>query len=85
MTLTIELSPEAEAHLKAEAIRRNKTPEEYARTVLEQHLPLDEPAVSAEARLQAFRSLVAAFRDLKLPTLPERSYTREFFYEDERP
>ena len=38
MTLTIDLSPEMDRHLRAEAAREGRTPEELARSVLEERL-----------------------------------------------
>ena len=39
MTMTIDISPELKEKLDAEAARRKQTPEEYARTVVENSLP----------------------------------------------
>lgn len=40
MTMTIEISPELKSRLEAEAAKRQQTPEEYARTLIEKSLPL---------------------------------------------
>ena len=39
MTMTIDISPELKEKLEAEAARRKQTPEEHARTVVENSLP----------------------------------------------
>jgi predicted transcriptional regulator len=39
MTMTIDISPEMKEKLDAEAAKRRQTPEEYARTVVENSLP----------------------------------------------
>ena len=39
MTMTIDVSPELQEKLEAEVARRKQTPEEYARTVVENSLP----------------------------------------------
>ncbi len=40
MTMTIDISPELKARLEAEAAKRQQTPEEYTRTLVEKSLPL---------------------------------------------
>lgn len=87
MTLTIELSPDAAAHLHAEATRRNKSAEEYAREVLERELPLNEPlpfwaTATKEEWLRAFHEWVESHRDLNLSVLPEETYSRDSIYGD---
>lgn len=39
MTMTIDISPEMKEKLDAEAAKLQQTPEEYARTVVENNLP----------------------------------------------
>lgn len=39
MTMTIDISPEMKEKLDAEAAKRRQTPEEYARTAVENSLP----------------------------------------------
>lgn len=87
MTLTIELSLEATAHLRAEATRRNKSAEEYAREVLERELPLNEPlpfwaTATKEEWLRAFHEWVESHRDIQTPPLPDEALRRENMYED---
>jgi hypothetical protein len=38
MSLTIELSPQVEQQLRAEAARKGQAPEEFVRTAVEKHL-----------------------------------------------
>ena len=40
MTMTIDISPELQEKLEAEAAKRRQTPEEYARAAVENSLPL---------------------------------------------
>lgn len=88
MSLTVELAPEAEAWLKVEATRRNQSPEEYAKTVLERQLPLEEPlpfwaTATTEEWLKAFHEWIDSHEDMNLPVLPEEAYSRESIYGDE--
>src|SRR4051794_9578210 len=58
MTLTIDLSPEAERRLTEEAARRGQEPAEYARIFLEESFPAPE----LEAELTQLRGLVEKSR-----------------------
>ena len=40
MTMTIDISPELQARLEAEAAKRKQMPEEYARTLVKKSMPL---------------------------------------------
>lgn len=87
MALTIELPPEVTAHLRAEATRRNKSAEDYAREVLERELPLNEPlpfwaTATKEEWLRAFHEWIESHRGMNLPVLPEEAYSRESIYGD---
>ena len=57
MSLSIELSPEAEHQLRAEAAREGLPPEEFARTAIEEKL-----AATAAAQVQRNQGLVDLLR-----------------------
>ncbi len=57
MSLSIELSPEAEQQLRAEAAREGLAPEEFARTAVEEKL-----AAAVAAQVERNRGLVELLR-----------------------
>jgi hypothetical protein len=57
VSLSIELSPEAEHQLRAEAAREGLPPEEFARTAIEEKL-----AAAAAAQVERNQSLVELLR-----------------------
>jgi hypothetical protein len=57
MALSIELSPETEQQLRAEAARKGLTPEEFARTAVEETL-----AAAVAAQVERNRGLVEILR-----------------------
>lgn len=57
MSLSIELSPEAEQQLRAEAAREGLPPEEFARTAIEEKL-----AAAAAAQVERNQGLVDLLR-----------------------
>ncbi len=82
MTIRIELSPESEAQLAAEAQARGMALEEYAGTLLQEILasPANRPRNLTVERFHAMLDELA--RDSEgLPPLPTESLTRESFYE----
>ena len=83
MTILVEISPEAEARLAAEAKSLGLALEEHASNILEQS---SEQQVTGTGKLTR-ESLQAMFTELQagsenLPKLPTSSFTRESFYED---
>ncbi len=65
MTLTIDISPETEAQLEAEAANRGQAPDEYARESF--HIWLSLAASNPDTDEAAFQDM----RALSLPTLEE--------------
>lgn len=82
VTIQIELSPEAESQLAAEAQVRGIAPEAYAGSLLNEFLRAASrpPKLSVED----FHILLHDFArgSERLPELPTESFTRESFYED---
>lgn len=82
MTIKIELNPEIEAQLLAEARKRGVPVEEYAESLLRDAVALHFEAsgqLSTE-ELQAMLNAIAEGSD-KLPKLPTSAFPRESFYE----
>ena len=83
MTIQVELSPEMEARLSAEAQAHGMALEKYASSLLQQVLA--SPASgSGKPTLEEFHAMLQALAEgsEKLPDLPTESFTRESFYED---
>jgi hypothetical protein len=83
MTMLVELDPETEARLKAQAIRRGVAPEQYAGEFLRENLP---PNTAGKGRLTR-EGLRAMTRELQegsenWPILPPEATERASFYED---
>ena len=88
MSITIQLSPDKEARVRAEAARRNQPTEEYLSSLLESLLPDVELSrlttrVSKEERLRIFHEWIESHRDMNLPILPEATYERASFYRED--
>ena len=92
MTITLELTPEAERRLRAEAARRGIDASDYARTLLEDRL-MPRPEGEAGARpfyetatteewIREFDAMVASFDDVDAPEIPPEALRRENIYED---
>lgn len=83
MTIRVELNPETEARLKAEARAKGLPVETVAEQLLKE--ALTERAV-AHGRLtvEEFHRMLDAMaqESEKLPDLPTESFSRESFYED---
>lgn len=83
MTIQIELTPEAEARLTAEAQAHGMPTEEYAGKLL--HSRLTAPsAPSGKMTVEEFHKMLDEIGEgsEKLPNPPTSSFTRESFYED---
>lgn len=83
MTIQLELDPETEARLKAQAVRHGVAPEQYAHKFLRENLP---PDASGTVKLTR-EGLHAMLKEVgegweNRPTLPTSAFTRESFYED---
>ena len=73
MTIEVEVSPELEASLAAEAALHGMELKRYAGKLLEERLPRDD--------LHAMLKEVGEGWESR-PTLPTSAFTRESFYED---
>ncbi len=83
MTIQIELSPESEARLAAEAQARGMALEKYAGSLLQE--VLTSPANRAgNLTVEKFHAMLDALArgSEGLQPLPTESFTRESFYED---
>jgi hypothetical protein len=83
MTIQVELSPEAEARLTAEAQAHGIPTEEYASRLLQLRLTAP-PAPSGKMTVEEFHQMLEeiAVGSEKLPNPSTSSFTRESFYED---
>jgi hypothetical protein len=80
MTVTLNLGPELEAGLTAQARASGLTVEEYLLAVVEGAvLPMPPKALSAEERAAAFEAWSAGHRPT--PSLSDYAVTRESMYE----
>lgn len=80
MTLTIDLSPEAESHLRNLAAQAGQTPEGYVRNLVEDSLAgTGIPALLSAAELD--RLLDEFSEGLSLPSLPP-DFSRADLYAD---
>jgi hypothetical protein len=83
MTMLVELDPETEARLKAQAIRHGVAPEQYAGEFLRENLPTYATGTGRLTR----EDLRAMTRELQegsenWPILPPEATERASFYED---
>jgi hypothetical protein len=83
VTIQIDLSPDTEARLAAEAHAHGVAVEAYAGSLLQQALASTAPG-TGELTVEKFRAMLDALaRDSEnLPNLPTESFTRDSFYED---
>ena len=82
MSLTLELAPEVEAGLRAEADRTGMDPADFAARLIEEQItPLARERLTPEEWLRIADEWAAGNR---WPRLPEAAYERESFYEDDR-
>ncbi len=83
MSIRIELTPEVEADLAAEAAKTGVPLNHYVRTVLEQHLlraKIRPPKMSPAERARAFEDWVLKFPYRRMQPLPDEAIRRESFY-----
>jgi hypothetical protein len=83
MTILLELDPETEARLKAQAERRGIAPEQYAGEFLRENLP----RYGAGTGILKPGDVKAMTKELqkgseKMPVLPPEATERASFYED---
>ncbi len=83
MTIRVELSPETEARLKAEARAKGLPLEKVAEQLLRE--ALTGPSLSrGQLSVEEFHRMLDAMAEgsESLPVLPTESFSRESFYED---
>jgi hypothetical protein len=83
MTIKVDLSPETEARLVAEARAQGLPLEKVAEQLLNEALT-ELPAPHARLSVEEFHRMLAAISQgsEKLPDLPTEMFSRESFYED---
>ena len=83
MLIHVELSPESEARLVAEAQARGVAVEEYAGSLLQELLE-NSANRPGELTVHQFHEMLDALAQgsERLPDLPTESFTRESFYGD---
>jgi hypothetical protein len=84
MTIQVDLKPELEARLLAEAEAQGLPIETVAERFLER--ALEQPGPGGNLTIEEFDSMLEALAkgSEKLPNLPTDSFTRESFYQDDR-
>jgi hypothetical protein len=83
MTIRVELNPETEARLKAEARAKGLPLEKVAEQLLREALS-ERPSPQGQMSVEEFHRMLAAMAEgsERLPDLPTESFSRESFYED---
>jgi hypothetical protein len=83
MTMLVELDPETEARLKAQAMRHGVAPEQYVGEFLRDNLPNYATGTGRLTRedLKAMREELSRGSE-NLPILPPEATERASFYED---
>jgi len=83
MMIEVELTPEGEARLTAEAQARGMALEKYAGRLLQEVLTAPIRP-SGPMTVETFHAMLEALArgSERLPNLPTESFTRESFYED---
>jgi hypothetical protein len=83
MTIQVEVSPEVEARLNAEAVVRGIAPEAYAGHLLQQVLESQASGTGALTQDEARTTTqVLIERSANLPVLPVEATERASYYED---
>ena len=82
MTITVDITQEAEAELVRQAAEHGRAVEAYAASLLEEaaHLRAGQGRLSRE-RLENTLREIAQFSD-RIPSLPDDAFTRESLYRD---
>jgi hypothetical protein len=83
MTIRVELSPETEARLVAEARAQGLPLEVVAERLLKEALR-EQPASRGRMSVEEFHLMLAGMKEgfERLPDLPTESFSRESFYQD---
>jgi hypothetical protein len=83
MSIRIELTPDLEADLAAQAAKMGVPLDRYIRTVLEQHASpaiSGPPTMNSAERARAFEEWARTFPYRRTEPLPDEAITRESFY-----
>jgi hypothetical protein len=82
MTITVDITPEAQAELARQAAEHGRAVEAYAASLLEEaaHLPGVERRLNAHRLETTLREMAQFSR--KIPPLPDEAFTREGLYRD---
>jgi hypothetical protein len=82
MSIQIELKPEIEAELKAQAQKNGLPLSQYVVRILEEHVPgqAAESAMTAQERAKAFHDWAERFPSRRTTPLPDEAISREAFY-----
>ena len=85
MTISLELNPEMEARLMAEAQSQGISLAKVAERLLEQALT-QHPGAPDRLSVAEFRDMLSALAEgaENLPDLPTETFARESFYRDQR-
>ena len=83
MSIRVELNPETEERLKAEARSKGLPVEKVAEQLLREALS-ERPAPQGRMSVEEFHRMLGAMAEgsERLPDLPTESFSRESFYED---
>jgi hypothetical protein len=83
MTIRVDLNPESEARLKAEARAKGLPPEKVAEQLLQEALS-ERPSSPGVLSIEDFHRMLEAMAlgSENLPDLPTEVFSRESFYED---
>ncbi len=83
MTIRVELNPETEARLKAEARAKGLSLEKVAEQLLREALS-ERTLFRGQMSVEEFHRMLDAMAEgsERLPNLPTESFSRESFYED---
>ena len=82
MTITVDITPEAQAELARQAAAQGRAVEAYAASLLEEaaHLPAGTNWLNQDKLEDTLRDM-AQFSH-KIPSLPDEAFTRESLYQD---
>jgi len=83
MAIQIQLKPEIEAELKAQAQQNGLPLSQYVVRILEEHVPRQplESGMTPEERAQAFQDWAKSFPHRRTTPLPDDAISREAFYQ----
>ncbi len=81
MSIKVELKPEIEAELAAQAQKRGVPFDQYVQTILEQYVHLAQSPLTPEERAKAFDDWADSFPYRRSAPLPDEAVSRESFYQ----